>query len=105
VKIEFINNRAKKELRELGNESVAYFERVVELMKIHGTFALGMPHVRKIQHPLWEIRMQDRQGISRAIFVSVVKNEVLVLHAFRKKTQQTPQAAIDLALKRLKQEG
>jgi phage-related protein len=101
--IRFLDHRVEKELRELGKEAQAVLTRINRMMEENGTFALGLPHVRKIQHPLWEIRIKDTQGIVRALFVSVIKNEVLILHAFRKKTQQTPKEAIDLALKRLKE--
>jgi phage-related protein len=98
IKARVLNKRVQKELEALGKEALAEVQRTVELMNKAGTFAFGMPHVRKLQNPLWEIRVSDRQGIARAVFASVIRDEIVILHAFRKKTQQTPQQAIDLAL-------
>jgi phage-related protein len=36
------------------------------------------------------------------MYLATLQDRVLVLHAFQKKTQQTPQKDIDLAAKRLK---
>ncbi len=103
MRIRVLNRRVEKELHDLGVEVQAALDHTVELMQRHGSYALGMPHVRKLQHPVWEIRLKDRQGIARVLFVSVLVNEIVLLHAFRKKTQKTPKQAIDLALQRLKE--
>lgn len=103
MKVTILNKKVAKELDELGFEALATLARISELMIKYGTFALGLPHVRKIQDPLWEIRIKDKKGISRVIFVSVKNKEIILLHAFRKKTQKTPKQAIDLAIKRSKE--
>lgn len=104
MQVRLLNKRVKKELGELGVEARASFEHSVHLMQQFGTYALGMPHVRKLHNTfLWEIRMKDRQGIARAIFATVKNDEIVIVHAFRKKTQKTPQQAIALALQRWKE--
>ena len=50
-----------------------------------------------------EIRVSDRAGQFRVVYVTNIGNAVYVLHAFQKKTQKTPQRDIDLAAVRLKQ--
>jgi phage-related protein len=47
-----------------------------------------------------EIRITDRGGQFRVIFVSRFSSAVYVLHAFQKKSQKTRQSDIDLARKR-----
>ncbi|MFC7459405.1 type II toxin-antitoxin system RelE/ParE family toxin [Hydrogenophaga defluvii] len=47
------------------------------------------------------MRMQGRDGISRAVYAAVQGRGLLVLHVFVKQTQTTPRRAIDIALKRL----
>ena len=42
--------------------------------------------------------MKGRSGIARAIFVTVADKQIVVVHAFIKKTQKTPRAAIETAL-------
>lgn len=49
-----------------------------------------------------EIRIRLANGAFRIIYLATLADCVLVLHAFEKKTQQTPQKEIDLATQRLK---
>jgi phage-related protein/predicted XRE-type DNA-binding protein len=52
-----------------------------------------------------EIRIRDAMGAFRIIYLSTLPDRVLVLHAFRKKTQQTARRDIDLAARRLRVES
>jgi phage-related protein len=49
-----------------------------------------------------EIRIRLANGAFRVIYVATLPKYVLVLHAFEKKTEQTPQKDIELAAQRLK---
>jgi len=49
------------------------------------------------------MRLTGRDGIARALYVTVVGKRVVVVRAFVKKTRKTPQAEIDLALRRAKE--
>jgi len=49
---------------------------------------------------VWEMRLTGRDGISRALYVTAVGKRVVVVRAFVKKTQKTPHAEIELALRR-----
>ena len=49
-----------------------------------------------------ELRVRDTTGAFRVIYLATVADRVLVLHAFEKRTQQTPQRDIELASERLK---
>lgn len=44
-----------------------------------------------------ELRVRDAAGTDRTIYTARLKELVVVLHAFQKKTQATAKAAIDLA--------
>lgn len=48
-----------------------------------------------------EIRIREASGAFRIIYVASIGDQVVVLHAFQKKTQKTPQKDIDLAATRL----
>jgi phage-related protein len=50
-----------------------------------------------------EIRIREESGAFRVLYVAQVGDIVAVLHAFQKKTQQTPKRDLDLAAARLKQ--
>ena len=49
-----------------------------------------------------EIRIREASGAFRIIYVASLGEQVVVLHAFQKKTQKTPQKDIDLAATRLR---
>lgn len=47
-----------------------------------------------------EIRVRDSSGAYRVIYVAKFASTIHVLHCFQKKTQATPKADLDLAIKR-----
>lgn len=49
-----------------------------------------------------EIRVREASAAYRVIYLANLPDRVLVLHAFEKKTQKTPQRDIDLAARRLR---
>lgn len=49
-----------------------------------------------------EIRIREEEGAFRVIYLANMGDQVVVLHAFQKKTQQTAQKDIDLAASRLR---
>jgi phage-related protein len=58
-------------------------------------------HIKKLSGtPIWEIRILGGDS-ARILFVTEVNKQILLLHAFYKKTQKTPPKEIALALKRL----
>ena len=50
-----------------------------------------------------EIRIRDGSGAFRIIYVARIEEAIYVLHAFQKKTQQTPKRDIELAIARWRQ--
>ena len=50
---------------------------------------IGMPVVRKLEPSLWEVRTRFRDGIARVLF-TVREDQMVLLHGFIKKSQQTP---------------
>lgn len=78
----------------------ARFLRLAERIISAGLESLGEPHVKHIEGKLWELRLTGRDGIARALYVTAIGRRVVVVRAFRKKTQKTPRAEIELALRR-----
>ena len=64
---------------------------------------LGMPHTRALGEGLFELRVKAQEGIARVFYCVQVKQEIVVLHSFVKKTQQTPDKELKLAKKRLQE--
>ncbi len=92
---------AETELMELAADIRARFLRIAEMLEHFGPQRVGLPHIRPLEGKLWEMRMQGRDGIARAVYASVQGRRLLVLHVFVKKTQTTPRVAIETARKRL----
>lgn len=63
---------------------------------------LGMPLVRKMSKDLWEVRIHLYRRIARVLF-TVVGDEMVLLHGFIKKSQDTPKVDLDIAKDRLRQ--
>lgn len=61
---------------------------------------MGMPLIRKIDTDLWELRSHLDNKIAR-VFFTVIKDTMILLHGFIKKTPKTPKEDITLAKKRL----
>jgi len=81
----------------------ARFLRLAERIALAGLESLRAPHVKHLEGRLWELRLTGRDGIARALYVTAVGRRVIVLRAFVKKTQKTPRAEIELALRRAKE--
>lgn len=63
---------------------------------------VGMPVCRPLGDGLWEVRSKVNDGIARVVFF-IHGGQMILLNGFVKKTRRTPQAEIDLALKRKKE--
>ncbi len=50
-----------------------------------------------------ELRVRDSSGIYRAFYVLKIADSIVIIHAFLKKTQKTPESEISLGKKRLKE--
>ena len=92
---------AEPELLTLPADMKARFLHIAEMLEEFGPQRVGLPHIRPLGSKLWEMRMQGRDGIARAVYAAIQGRRLLVLHVFVKKTATTPRSAIAMALKRL----
>lgn len=90
-----------KFLDSLQAKESAKIARSIDLLEEYG-LALGIPHIKKIEQNLWELRIIFGGNIFR-IFFSIMQMKIVLLHGFRKKTQKTPRNEIDIAKNRLKE--
>lgn len=81
---------------------VADNARMVGLLIEHGP-NLRLPHSRAFGGGLFELRPRGKSGIGRAFYCFLVGQCMVILHAFIKKSQQTPEQEIKLARKRIKE--
>lgn len=74
-----------------------------DLKDVEFSWPIGMPLCRALGRGLWEVRSTLTQGrIARVVFCTH-ESQMVLLHAFIKKTRKTPDADLDLAWKRKKE--
>ena len=102
-RVEILNETVAAEIAALPIDMQARFLRLAERIAAVGLQSLREPHVKHLEGKLWEIRLTGRDGIGRALYVTAIGRRVVVVRAFVKKTQKTPRAEIELALRRAKE--
>ncbi len=80
----------------------AMYARITERMKAFGP-NLGMPYTRPMGEGLFEMRATGKEGTGRAFFCTIIGQEIMVLHAFIKKTAKTPQRELAIARRRVRE--
>lgn len=90
-------------LKSLSNDNKRIIGQAVATVEFG--WPIGMPTCRSLtsRRGLWEVRSSLLGNrIARVLFF-VHKGQMILLHGFIKKTQQTPNADLDLAVKRKKE--
>jgi phage-related protein len=100
--IEYFHPRVLAEIEAWPVDVLADYAHLVKLLADHGP-NLRLPHSRAMGDGLFELRPRGRSGISRALYCFLVGKRIVVLHAFIKKTQQTPDKELKLARRRMKE--
>jgi phage-related protein len=100
--IEYFHPKVLAEIEAWPVDVLADYARLVELLIEHGP-QLRLPHSRALGQGLFELRPRGRSGIGRAFYCFLIGQRVIVVHAFVKKTQQTPDKELKLARKRMKE--
>ena len=80
----------------------ARFIGLTDRMMEHGP-NLGLPHTDTFGGGLFELRLKGAEGIARVFFCLIVKQKIVMLHSFIKKTQKTPDKELKLAKQRMKE--
>jgi phage-related protein len=100
--IEYFHSRVKAEIESWPDGILANYARLAELLMEFGP-NLRMPHSRAMGDGLFELRPRGRGGIGRAFYCFVVGQRIVILHAFVKKTQETPERELRIARRRMKE--
>lgn len=100
--VEYFNERVLAEIEGWPVGVLADYARLVELLMGFGP-DLRMPRSRALGGGLFELRPRGREGVGRALYCYLVGERVVVLHAFVKKTQATPERDLKLARRRMKE--
>jgi len=94
---------AAGELAIQPTEIRARLDNIVGLIASFGLERLPGKYARHLQGPIWEFRLQGKDGIARALYVVRHGQRIFVVRIFTKKTQKTPRKEIELALARAKE--
>ena len=100
--IEYFHSRVLAEIEAWPADVLANYARLVELLMEHGP-NLRLPHSRALGDGLFELRPRGRSGIGRAFYCFLLDRRVIIVHAFVKKSQQTPDRELKLARRRLRE--
>ncbi|MCC7309447.1 MAG: type II toxin-antitoxin system RelE/ParE family toxin [Acidobacteria bacterium] len=100
--IEYYNEWILAEIESWPVDILADYARLVELLLEYGPM-LGLPHSRSMGSGLFELRPRGRSGTGRAFYCYVANKKIFIVHAFIKKTQQTPDRELKIARKRAKE--
>lgn len=87
----------KEFIKKLEGKVIGKISQNLDLLKIHGPF-LGMPYSKKLTKEISELRIRGREEVR--ILYTFSKNNIYLLHAFKKKTQKTPKKEIKVAEER-----
>ena len=69
---------------------------VLAMLEEHGN-GLRLPRARALGEGLHELRIEHPEGPFRIMYCFEPGHRIVLLHAFVKRTQQTPKADLDLA--------
>jgi phage-related protein len=74
-----------------------------DIKDVEFSWPICMPLCRALGQGLWEVRSELTQGRIARVLFCVSESRMVLLHAFIKKTQKTPVADRDLAVRRMKE--
>ena len=94
---------AKAEFEAQPDDIRAKLERLAEVIVEHGLKKLPRKSTKHLQDKLWELRMEGRDGIARALYVTLSGEQFVIVRVFTKKSQKTPPREIDLAFDRIEE--
>ncbi|MBE0548840.1 MAG: type II toxin-antitoxin system RelE/ParE family toxin [Rubrivivax sp.] len=100
--IEYFHPKVSAAIEAWPVDVLADYAHLIELLAEYGP-NLRLPHSRAMGDGLFELRPRGRSGIGRAFYCFLVGRRVVVIHAFIKKTQQTPDKELKVARSRMKE--
>lgn len=87
--VEYFHERILAEIESWPDDVIVDYATLVELL-IEYVPLLRLPHSRAMGDGLFELRPRGRSGIGRAFYCFITGRRIVIVHAFIKKSQQTP---------------
>ncbi len=101
--VETLNATVDAEVLALSAELQGKLIRTIDAVQTLGPMGLPRDWSKHLGDNLWELRLQGRDGIARAIYVTAKPRRVVIVRILVKKTQKTPPRELELARKRAKE--
>ena len=87
-------------METLDRDAQARIAAAIEKLRVRNVHA-GEPLVKHIDGKIWELRQATRSGAFRVLYFMFVGRQIVLLHAFQKKTRQTPRREVTIAQARM----
>jgi len=100
--IEYFHPRIVEEVLSWPVDVLADYTRLLKMLMEFGP-DLRMPHSRALGEGLFELRPRGSHATARGLYCFQSGRKIVILHAFAKKSQQTPDKDLRIARKRLKE--
>ncbi len=96
------NTTGNEPVREWLKSLAATERRVIgkDVQKVECGWPLGLPGCRPLGGGLWEVRSDLPSRRTARVIFCIVASQMILLHGFIKKTQQTPRRDRDIARQR-----
>ena len=98
----YYNEQVQDDIMNLPATLQARYIGLTNRMIMYGP-NLGLPHTDSFGSGLFELRLKGAEGIARVFFCTLVRQEIVMLHSFIKKTQKTPEKELKIAKERMKE--
>ena len=98
----YFHKKCAQEVSEFPESVQKDLYEIIEKLK-NGLWP-SMPVARKLHtigKGVFELRLRDKDGIYRVIYIILETRDVFLVHAFQKKSQKTPLKSLRLAKKRM----
>lgn len=100
--IHYYSVSVQNEILNLPATLQARYIGLTDRMRVVGA-NLGEPHTKTMGDGLFELRLMGAEGIARVMYCTLSGRRIVMLHGFIKKTQKTPRANLDIAMRRMKE--
>ena len=92
-----IDGEVEKFITTLEESAISKVLRTIDLLGQFG-YQLGMPHSKKVMNNVFELRIRGQQEVR--IFYFFQKCEIILAHAYIKKSQKIPKQELKYVIKK-----
>lgn len=98
MEVLFLHKDIRRFLERLDDATYAEALRLIDILAVR-EYLVGMPHSKKIEKDIYELRVTSRQSVR--IFYAFRGGKIVLLHVISKKSQKLHQNDVATARKRL----